>query len=159
MKRATLALAATASLVMAREAAASSGYPMSMQTDLDLDTEPGCDVCHAEAEAKVGAVTKPFGKSLVKLGLRGDDDASLGLALQRMAKDHIDSDGDGQYDLDELSYGGDPNHAAVPIGGNELPVTYGCAVRAAEGSPAPVAASLGALALVAGWRRRSAGAR
>jgi hypothetical protein len=118
-------------------AAASPSYPAALQADLMLPTVPGCDLCHHAATAPVGDVDTPFGKAMVARGLLGDDDeASLASALARMRADGVDSDGDGAEDLDELSWGGDPNQASLPEGGAEMPVVYGCAVAGGAGAPA-----------------------
>ena len=74
---------------------------------------------------------------MVARGLLGAADTlSLAEALDGLKEGGVDSDGDGARDLDELSWGGDPNHADVPEGGNEAPVTYGCswAKGAGEGA-------------------------
>ena len=83
------------------------------------------------------------------------DTASLTKALDSLRAAGVDSDEDGAKDLDELSWGGDPNHANVPEGGNTEPVTYGCAAGRAPvegGGGAEVVA--GVMALVAMRRRR-----
>lgn len=128
----TLALAA---LSLSAAASASPGYPEAMQTDLGLTRAPGCELCHRSAEPPVGAADTPFGQSMVAKGLVGMDAASLVKALDGLKEGGIDSDGDGARDLDELSWGGDPNQADVPEGENEVPVTYGCswAIAAGEG--------------------------
>src|SRR4051812_36086906 len=97
-----------------------------MATDLALSSAPGCDLCHHAAMEPVGAVDTLFGKSIVARGLVDADAASLAKALDGLREGGVDSDGDGARDLDELSWGGDPNHADVPEGVNEEPVTYGC---------------------------------
>ena len=143
-------------LWLSAAASASPGYPEALQTDLGLTKAPGCELCHRSAEPPVGAADTPFGQSMVAQGLVGADTMSLAGALEGLKQGGVDSDGDGARDLDELSWGGDPNHAEVPEGGNEVPVTYGCswAGGAGEGSWAGVAAGgIGALAIRR--RRRS----
>jgi len=150
------ALVAAAIAFAARVASASPSYPDALDADLGLPAAPGCQLCHHAAAAPVGPVDTPFGEAMVARGLMGGDDvASLSAALVRMRSDHVDSDGDGAEDLDELSWGGDPNHADVPEGGPLTPVTYGCAL---SGAPTawPAGAVLAALALVAAGRRRAA---
>jgi hypothetical protein len=130
----TLALGA---LSMSAVAAASPEYPEAMQTDLGLEKAPGCELCHRAAMEPVGAADTLFGKSMVAKGLLGAaDTVSLAKALEGLKEGGVDSDGDGARDFDELSWGGDPNHADVPEGGVEAPVTYGCswAKGAGEGA-------------------------
>lgn len=125
-----------------------------MQTDLGLAKAPRCDLCHHAAMEPVGAVDTAFGKSTVARGLVDADAASLAKALDGMRESGVDSDGDGAKDLDELSWGGDPNQADVPEGGNEEPVTYGCSWVSDPGgrsSPGVVVGML--MALVVGRAR------
>jgi hypothetical protein len=67
----------------------------------------------------------------------------------------VDSDGDGAEDLDELSWGGDPNHADLPEGGNSEPVTYGCSAGRVPVDGAAAGGLFGVIALLAARRRRS----
>ena len=124
-RRAPLSLA-VAALLVSGAAAASPAYPDAMKTDLGLAKAPGCELCHAAATDPVGAAATPFGKSMVAKGLVASDTASLSKALEGLRAAGVDSDGDGAEDLDELSWGGDPNHADLPESGNSDPVTYGC---------------------------------
>jgi cytochrome c551/c552 len=150
----TLALAA---LSLSTAAAASPEYPEAMQTELGLTKAPGCELCHRAAVEPVGAADTAFGKSMVARGLLGAaDTVSLAKALDGLKEGGVDSDGDGARDLDELSWGGDPNHADVPEGGNEAPVTYGCSWAKGEregGWGGVVVAVLGALVVRRGRGR------
>lgn len=161
-RRAPFLLAAAAFLASS-VAVASQGYPDAMKTDLVLTKAPGCDLCHAAATAPVGGVDTPFGKSIVAKGLVASDDASLKKSLDAMRAAGVDSDGDGAEDLDELSWGGDPNHADLPQGGNSDPITYGCSAGRVPVEGGPVGLALGAFAAalvrVAARRRRRATAR
>ena len=152
-RRASVLLAAAALVALpSRGALGSPSYPAKLASDLGLSTPPGCDLCHAAADG--GKSDTPFGKSMVARGLVGDDDASLATALQRMRADGVDSDGDGAQDLDELSWGGNPNHADVPVGGAEMPVLYGCAWAGRPDQPQPAGAALGVLMCLAVARKR-----
>lgn len=156
MRRCASALIAVAVVVAARGAFASPSYLDALEADLGLAAAPapGCGLCHHAASAPVGAADTPFAKSMVARGLVGGGDvASLAHALVRMRADGVDSDGDGAQDLDELSWGGDPNHASVPVGGAEMPVLYGCAGsgRPGDGLPWGIA---GVLVAIAARRRR-----
>jgi cytochrome c551/c552 len=149
------ALLATLALYLAssRGALASETYPAALVSDLGLSAPPGCDLCHQAAAAPVGPTDTPFGKSMVARGLVASDDASVKSALQRMRADGVDSDGDGAQDLDELSWGGNPNHADVPVGGAEMPVLYGCGWSGRPAGASPWGALLIALGLAARRRR------
>ncbi|MEP7126774.1 MAG: hypothetical protein ABJE95_37940 [Byssovorax sp.] len=151
-RRASISLAAAAFLVSGA-ASASKAYPDAMKTDLVLAKAPACDLCHASAADPVGAADTLFGKSMVAKGLLADDTASLTKALDGLRASGVDSDGDGAEDLDELSWGGDPNHADLPESGNSEPVTYGCSSGRVPiwGSGAGLFA--GAIALLATLRR------
>lgn len=153
LRRASFLLAAAAFLVSG-VAAASSGYPDAMKADLVLAKAPGCDLCHAAAVDPVGGVDTPFGKSIVAKGLLASDPASLKKALDAMRAAGVDSDGDGAEDLDELSWGGNPNVADLPEGGNSEPITYGCAASRVPVEGWGAGAAFGLMALVAARRAR-----
>jgi hypothetical protein len=144
---------AAAACLVTSGAAASESFPDATQADLDLSYAPGCDLCHAHADAPVGGASKPFAASLVARGLVAGDDASLAKAL--VADEGVDSDGDGARDLDELSWGGDPNHPDVPVGKPPPEITYGCggSSKGAPGGSAPFALAFSA-GLAACLRRR-----
>jgi hypothetical protein len=154
MRRCASALIAAAALVASRGALASADYPGALEAELGLPSAPRCDLCHHAAAAPVGPVDTPFGKSMVERGLLGSDVASMAGAIQAMRADGVDSDGDGAQDLDELSWGGDPNHASLPVGGAEMPVLYGCAWSGRSGDGLPEGAALGVLVGLAAARRR-----
>ena len=68
----------------------------------------------------------PFGLAMRARGLVAYDENSLNMALEQMAKDNVDSDGDAMSDLDELRAGRDPN---VPGTGTGIEnILYGCGV-------------------------------
>jgi cytochrome c551/c552 len=146
-RRAALTLA-LATFLVSGVVAASEGYPEAMKTDLGLAKAPGCDLCHQAAAAPVGPASTLFGKSMVAKGLVASDPASLTKALDAMRAAGVDSDGDGAEDLDELSWGGDPNVASVPEGGAQEPVTYGCTAGRVPVEGGGVGLALGALALL-----------
>jgi hypothetical protein len=151
-RRAAIALGLAAAVAaLSASAAASEEYPGAMQTDLKLTYTPGCDVCHEHANAPVGDASQPFAMSLEARGLRGNDDvASLARAL---AKDKgVDSDGDGAEDLDELSWGGNPNVSDAPKGKPPPELSYGCGGHS-QGT-ASLGAALTALAGIALSTRR-----
>jgi MYXO-CTERM domain-containing protein len=143
---------AIAGLAISWRAEASTGYPEALEKDLGLAKAPGCDLCHHAASDPVGPADTAFAKSMIARGLVAKDATSIATAITKMRADGVDSDGDGAQDLDELSWGGDPNHADLPPEGRQEPVSYGCSAS----SEAPAAwAALLAVALVAAARRRS----
>lgn len=131
----------------------SQGYPEGLRAHLDIGPTPPCDVCHRAASEPVGAADQPFSTALVARGLQGNDDASLFTSLDRMQADGVDSDGDGARDLDELSWGGDPNVADVLEAQEHEPPSYGCAVTGAHG-PLDFGLFLALLLLFVGRPRR-----
>lgn len=157
-RRASLSLSLVlAAFLASGAAAASEAYPAAMKADLGLAKAPGCDLCHQAAVDPVGPVSTPFGESMVAKGLVASDPASLTKALDALRAAGVDSDGDGAKDLDELSWGGDPNHADVPEGGSPEPVTYGCTVGRVPVDGGAAGLALGGLALgLAALRRRTA---
>ncbi len=119
-------------VVVAGRASASTEYSPALQRDLALASAPKCELCHEAPDG--GAVDTRFAQSMKARGLRGSGDvASVRAALDAMKQDRVDSDGDGAFDLDELSYGGDPNHADKPEGASGPAPTWGCAVGRGEG--------------------------
>ena len=151
-RRARVVLFALLALIPSA-ARASDGYPEAMQSDLMLAKAPACNVCHDAAVAPVGAADQPFARSAVARGLVQGDPASLASALKKMRADGVDSDGDGAEDLDELSWGGDPNHADLPPAGRGEPASYGCSSSGGLGKSGPELAV--ALAMLVTWRRRA----
>jgi hypothetical protein len=154
-RRAAAAWALGAAVVMfAAAASASEGYPEAMRCDLELDYTPGCELCHQRAEAPVGAASQPFAKSLEARGLLGDGDvASLERALAR--DQGVDSDGDGAEDVDELSWGGNPNVSDAPKGKPPPQVSYGCGGRPQGTAMIGAFTALAGLVLSRRRRRRS----
>lgn len=145
MRRLAAASFVLAAALVAGTAAASTAFPDALTADLALSYVPKCDLCHEAAAPPAGAASKPFCVSLVARGLVGKDVTSLATALGRMKADHVDSDGDGAQDLDEVSWGGDPNHAELPQGGAQDAVTYGCSTAPGTGSGLGLGLGLGAI--------------
>ena len=122
---------------------ASSIYPPEIRNHLSLSYTPDCSLCHANGQTGFGTVTTPFGKSMRARGLVAQNIASLDTALDALAAERTDSDGDGVPDIDELKAGTNPNVAG---GGDVPPPSYGCFdVSGQPGSPLallPVALAL-----------------
>ncbi len=154
MKASAVVLAGAIGFV-ARVGSASTSFPEAIKSALVLDAPPACSLCHEKDAAPVGPADRPFAKSLLDRGLVSGDSASLLSALDRMRKDGVDSDGDGARDLDELSWGGDPNAADRPENGVVEPMSYGCAFVNGGGSPTPFVWALVAVAVWGAVRRRS----
>ena len=145
---------------------ASPSYPDEIRALLDLSYVPDCTLCHS-AGSKGGAVDTPFGRSMVKRGLRGavsnagdsgvvadagSIDPTLRQALEAMRVDRVDSDGDREEDLDELAWHSDPN-TYDGLRPNSTPsVSYGCHIS--YGSGATGGASLVMLAIACALFRR-----
>jgi hypothetical protein len=139
---AVLAISFATVLLRASPVSASPPYPVELQEALDLSYVPACTLCHGEATAAdAGPADTLFAQSMIARGLRaaesedaGTIDPSLATALAAMKKDGVDSDGDGAQDLDELSWGGDPNHYDGPPASDVSAPAYGCGMaRGATG--------------------------
>jgi len=112
---------------------ASSIYPPEIRNHLSLSYTPDCSLCHANGQTGFGTVTTPFGTSMRSRGLVAQNIASLDTALDALAAERKDSDGDGVPDIDELKAGTNPNVAG---GGDVPPPSYGCFdVSGQTGSP------------------------
>ncbi len=138
-------LLATALLASSRIARATPNFPPAVRAHLTLAAEPACTLCHLGTPGR-GTVNTPFGSSARSRGLVAYDDGSLRTALDALAAENKDGDGDGVGDIRELRDGTDPN--AGP-GDDESVPDYGCGVTGvgASGSPSVVGA-LFALALL-----------
>ena len=101
----------------------SSIFPPEIRAHLSLSYTPACTLCHNTPSGGFGTVTTPFGQSMRARGLVAQNLGSLDTALDALAAEHTDSDGDGVADIDELKAGSDPNVAG---GGSATPPTYGC---------------------------------
>ena len=139
MRRALLAVTVLAGGL----AHASSIFPPEVRAHLGLSYTPACTLCHNTPSGGFGTVTTPFGTSMIARGLVAQNLQSLDTALDALAAEKKDSDGDGVADIDELKAGTDPNVAG---GGSYPPPSYGCFdVSGQGGSPLallPVALAL-----------------
>ena len=131
-----------ATLLAGGLAHASSNYPAEIRAHLGLSYTPDCTLCHNVPSGGYGTVTTPFGTSMRARGLVAQNVQSLDTALDALAAEKTDSDGDGVPDIDELKAGTNPNSS----GGAVPPPTYGCFdVSGQPGSPLallPVALAL-----------------
>lgn len=126
-----LALAAfTTALLAGGAARATQGFPDEIHAHLALSYTPACTICHQTPAGGNGTATQPFAVSMKARGLVPNDNGSLDTALDALAAEKRDSDGDGVPDIDELKAGTDPNAAGGGEGGASAPAEvpeYGCA--------------------------------
>jgi hypothetical protein len=141
--RASLAVITSVALLLgAGSAAASPTYPAEIQSHLGLSYTPPCAICHEGGRGGTGTVTTAFGRAMMDRGLHASDPAALDAALDKMAADGVDSDGDGTPDIEQLKQGRDPNGATgVAIGAP--PVEYGCGALTIAGTRAASAGNHG----------------
>ena len=103
-------------LLLAAPGWASSTFPGDIQSKYSLAGPPptSCALCHTNGITGLGTVNTPFGKAVRMRGAVQTDATKLAAALDAMAAEGVDSDGDGVTDVAELMAGTDPN---VPPGG------------------------------------------
>lgn len=122
LRLAVAAGAAVAAMSFTAPARASIAYAYMLATAFDFGK--GCQACHTDDAGGLGTVTKPFGKTLMKYGLRANDTSSLEEAVTQLSLSDDDSDGDTIADFDELAPDGDPNDPAVfPAGATPIAPT------------------------------------
>jgi hypothetical protein len=133
---------------------ASPTYPGQLVDDLAIPCTPVCTVCHTTNSGGDGTVTADFGLAMIDAGLTGGSDfTALQTALDTLAADGTDSDGDGTLDVEELSAGYDPNPDGVAFC-DVLTPTYGC-IGSAVPAPASGIGVLAGLVGLASLRRKS----
>lgn len=144
-------------LLFTSGAAASTSFPDEVKAHLTLSSSPPCSLCHEGGVTGYGTVTTPFGKSLRTHGAVAQNLGSLDAALDQMAAQKTDSDGDGIPDIVELKNGTDPNRAGGVAPAKQPDLAYGCApATIAPSSPGRTGVFLGIAGVVAAiaWARR-----
>lgn len=157
LRTALVAVAAAAALVsLPRDARAVPEFPKHIAETLSLSYDPPCSICHEHYNTGIGSVRTPFGFAVRYHGIDPEDETSIGPVLQAMAKEKVDSDGDGVSDTDELAADTDPNTpGAIPLEGRQE-LEHGCGARISTKSPEASAFVLGLGLGALGWavRRR-----
>jgi hypothetical protein len=121
------AVGALVALLAPLAASATPNFPPAIQSYLPTPSSPPCQICHVGPQ-QLGTVRTAFGTAMRTRGLVAFDEGSLHSALDRMAADKVDSDGDGETDVDALKEGKDPNGSGAQLAGPE----YGCGVARVE---------------------------
>ena len=109
-KRWTVGLACVAGMVVfvrAPVARAKKEFPGEIAQHLGAKTNPPCGLCHEYGKTGNATLVTPFAWSMRARGM--SNGGSILEALDRVAADKVDSDGDGALDVDEIVAGSDPN--------------------------------------------------
>lgn len=112
-------------LILVATALASPSFPVAVEAAVGMPCTPSCVLCHETALGGSGTASQEFAFSLMAAGLVAADDTSVAPALAAIDAAASDMDGDGLSDIDELTFGSNPNaggddFCAVPI------PQYGC---------------------------------
>jgi hypothetical protein len=135
MRRWLFGLAIGAVLVaMPGVCAASNNFPPFIQQYLGAACAPQCTVCHNSLSGGTGTVTTRFGKTMMGFGLTLESTATLQHALDEEKAQHIDSDLDGDTDIDALIACKNPNVPNPPNASNAVDA-------GGDGASAPPAAT------------------
>jgi hypothetical protein len=140
---------------------ASPVYPITIQMQLGLARAPDCTLCHRDDNGGIGTVIRPFGRTMIeRFGLTGGSNiAALKSAIEGDDAEHVDSDGDGVPDIDELRAGTDPNVGVSGIESSDVPLPEtGCSVAIGAFTRPGKVWLLGFLfaAVTLAWRERRA---
>ena len=122
-------------------------FPGEIQSYLHLSYAPQCTLCHGSVSGG-GPVVQPFGEAMLAAGLTVSGGSTLTNALDTLARNKTDSNGNGIPDIDELKAGNNPNP-------DKTPVQYGCGAKIAPGNPVGWQVPIFALVAMVLFRRRS----
>lgn len=151
--RLTLFVGIAGVVALAGPVAAKEEFPRQIARHLGNAPEPHCGTCHEYGKTGSDTLVTPFAWAMRARGLTGERD--LLTALDRVATDEVDSDGDGTTDVAELRAGTDPNSSSSAPG-NKSDAQLGCAVAAASAADRSTALGLvvaGMIGLVIRRRR------
>jgi hypothetical protein len=99
--------------LFAGPARAKDEFPGELARHLGAKTNPPCGLCHEYGKTGGATLVTPFAWAMRARGMT--DGSSLIGALDRLAADKVDSDGDGALDVDEIIAGTDPNSVASTL--------------------------------------------
>lgn len=125
-------------------------FPPDIARHLSASVDPACSICHLEGKTGGITVVTPFALALRAHGFT-ESSATLNAALDQMAADGTDTDGDGVPDVEELRAGTDPNSPV--LGATTADPRYGCGVASGPWRPAWLAPGL--IVAAAALRRRA----
>jgi hypothetical protein len=128
-------------------------FPSQIESELALQYQVPCSVCHVKGNTGSSTPITPFALSLRSRGLQGER-SSLSTALSRSKADGVDSDGDRTPDIAELVAGTDPNSSANASIVNDPEPGYGCGGTAPHGHGAPGVAGIVGIGWLLARRRR-----
>ena len=109
-------------------------FPAAIQRAASIPCPPPCTLCHTVTPGTAVTATKPFALTVIQSGkLVSLHAGSLQAVVLALRENKLDTDGDGQLDVDELALGSDPSDAnpSAELCGP----TYGCGARVAKVAP------------------------
>ncbi|HET7541073.1 MAG TPA: thrombospondin type 3 repeat-containing protein [Polyangiaceae bacterium] len=115
-------------------------FPGAIQDAANIPCTPTCLLCHTAIPGSASNLNMHFAQTVIANGVEPGNPESLNAVVAKLRANMVDTDGDGQLDVDELAAGTDPNSADPRA---ELcGPTYGCGAHVAPSAPARRAAIL-----------------